>query len=185
MAETIQIHGFAELIADLRTLPDKLQKKAVKDSVRAGAKLILKEARKRAPKSVHRWEGAKVNKVPPGTLRKGIKIARATKQPKWIVRDIIGFTKKAWYGRLVEEGHKWVVGGTLAGGKKRRKTKGLPVTRGGRPTTSGQGRVVKHISAKPFLRPAFDANVDKTINIMRKTLGDGIKKMKFQILTVK
>ena len=176
---SLNIQGLDELLKELEGLERKIFDKVMAKSVLAGAKVIQKAAKELAPVRSNEWEGASYPN-PPGTLKKGIAIAKATRQPPTIVRYQVGFSKKAWYGRLVELGHKLVRGGTLAGGKKRRTTPGLPFTRGRkpRPTTSGQGRVVGHVPARPFLRPAFDNNVQKAIEAMKTTLREELDKLK-------
>ena len=152
-----EIHGFKELGEDLKKYERQLQQKVVKKATREGAKVILKAARANAPKRIQEWEGAKYAQ-PAGTLKKrGIRIERATRQPRHIVRDIIGFSKEAWYGRLVETGHKLV----------------------------RKGKVIGHVAAKPFLRPAFDANHARAIEVMKATMEEETKKLQFQILQAK
>ncbi|MCG8430379.1 MAG: HK97 gp10 family phage protein [Candidatus Omnitrophica bacterium] len=176
MTTEVKIEGFRELAMELKGLEPKLQKRVFGKVVRAGSKVVLKDARRRAPKRSREWEGASYPN-PPGTLRKGIIVRRKRGKSFGIIRDVIGFSKAAWYGRLVETGHRIVVGGTLAGGSKRRKTKGTPFTRSGRATTSGQGRVVGHVPPKPFLRPAFDNNIERVLTQMKQTLRSEIDKL--------
>ena len=184
MADVIKIEGLEELKKELRQFPEQLQKKALDKSVRAGSRIIVKAARNKAPKRAQQWEGMKYPN-PPGTLKKGIKAEKARRMPVYFRRDIIGFSPIAWYGALDERGHKIVRGGTLAGGSKRRKTSGLPFDRKGRPTTSGQGRVIAHAAARPFLRPAFDENQGKVIDAMKEKLGQEIGKLKMTYLKAK
>ena len=140
----ITLIGFKELAIELKTFPDKLKKKALGKVVRAGANVILKDARRRAPKRL-------------GKLRKGIKVQRKRRQPRNIIRDAIGFTKDAWYGRLVEYGHNIV-------------------------SSSGEKKVIGHVSAQPFLRPAFDNNINASLDAMHKKLEQEIGKMRLEKL---
>lgn len=184
MAELVKIEGLDQLHKDLKMFPEELQKKAISKSVRAGSKVVLKAARQKAPKRANEWEGMKYPN-PPGTLKKGIKVEKARGMPLHFARDIVGFSPIAWYGALVEIGHKIVRGGTLAGGSKKRKTPGLPFDKKGRPTTSGQGKVIGYAAARPFLRPAFDDNRDKIFLAMKETLSEQIGQIKMGIIKVK
>lgn len=49
MAEFMQLNGFTELAAALRELPEKVARNALRSAVNAGASVIKKEARSRAP----------------------------------------------------------------------------------------------------------------------------------------
>ena len=161
----LKITGFQELQRELESLEPKIRKKVLGKAVRAGSNIVKKDARAHAPKQAKSWEGMQYS-VPPGTLKKGIIVRRATRQPRYIVRDLIGFSKQAWYGRLVEMGHKLVRGGRLASGAKNKRK------------SSGGGKVIGHVAAKPFLRPAFDNNVDKVIAAMAKVLKEELGKLK-------
>jgi len=152
----ITVTGFAELSADLKKIESDLQKKISQKAVRAGANVILKAARANAPKRAKAWEGM-TYKNPPGTLKKGIKVARARKQPRGIVRDQIGFSGKAWYGAQVERGHNII----------------------------RNGKVIGHAEAHPFLRPAFDSNVDKSISTVREKLDAELAAIPLQLLRPK
>src|SRR3990167_7866986 len=149
MADVIKIEGLEELKKELRQFPEQLQKKALDKSVRAGSRIIVKAARNKAPKRAQQWEGMKYPN-PPGTLKKGIKAEKARRMPVYFRRDIIGFSPSAWYGALVERGHKIVRG----------------------------NKTIGHVAAKPFLRPAFDENLNKAIEAMKETLGKAIGKIK-------
>ena len=146
---SLNIQGLDELLKELEGLERKIFDKVMAKSVRAGAKVIQKAAKELAPVRSNEWEGASYPN-PPGTLKKGIAIAKATRQPPTIVRYQVGFSKKAWYGHLVERGHKLV----------------------------RKGNVIGHVPAHPFLRPAFDANVEKAIQEMEKVLKAELNKLK-------
>ena len=155
-SEIVKIQGFTELMDDLKKIPIELRTKAIAKSVRAGAKVVVKAARQKAPVRSNEWEGINYPN-PPGTLKKGIKAEKAKRQPSYIYRDVIGFSPKAWYGALVERGHKIVRG----------------------------DKTIGHVAAKPFLRPAFDDNQDKIFEAMREKLGEEIDKFKMGIIRVK
>lgn len=145
----LKITGLNELLKELQGLERKIFDKAMNKTVRAGAKVIQKAARENAPVRSNEWEGANYPN-PPGTLKKGIAIAKASRQPPTIVRYQVGFAPKAWYGHLVERGHKLV----------------------------RAGKTIGHVPAHPFLRPAFDNNVQKVIEEMKTTLRGELDKLK-------
>jgi len=149
----IKIEGLNELKKELSQFPEQLQKKALDKAVRAGSRLIVKAARDKAPKRANEWEGIKYPN-PPGTLKKGIKAEKARRMPAYFRRDIIGFSPVAWYGALVERGHKIVRG----------------------------DKTIGHVAAKPFLRPAFDENLNKAIDAMKEQLGKEIGKIKMNYI---
>ena len=152
----IKIEGLDELKKELSQFPEQLQKKALDKSVRAGSKIIVSAARSKAPVRAHEWEGIKYPN-PPGTLKKGIKAEKARLMPAYFRRDIIGFSPSAWYGALVERGHKIVRG----------------------------DKTIGHVAAKPFLRPAFDENLEKALDAMKEALGKAIGDIKMGIIKVK
>lgn len=151
----VKVEGFEELFKDLRSLEPRIAKRIAGKAVRAGANVVRDAARDKAPIRTNSWEGINYpNK--PGTLKKNIRVNRLGRQPRGIVRDIIGFSKKAWYGVLVERGHDIVVGG--------KKNKG--------------GKVIKHVPPHPILRPAFDNNVAKVMAAIKRVAAIEIEKMK-------
>lgn len=145
----LNIKGLDELLKELEGLERKIFDKTMAKTVRAGAKVIQKAAKEKAPVRSNEWEGVSYPN-PPGTLKKGIAIAKASRQPPTIVRYQVGFSKKAWYGHLVERGHKLV----------------------------RTGKTIGHVPAHPFLRPAFDDNVGKVIDAMKDTLREELDKLK-------
>ena len=157
MAE-VQIRGFKELDAELKILPLKVQQTIMGKVVRAGANVVLKAARDNAPaRSIveESWRsfGAK---NPPGFLksRKGIIVRRAKNPKAGHITDLVGISPKAFYGLFIEKG--W----NLTLNRKRGK------------------KQVRFISARPFLRPAFDNNRSRIIARMRVVFGLGILRYK-------
>lgn len=151
MAEAfiIKTKGFKELDEELARLPLKFQRKIMSKAVRESAKVVQRDARSRAPKRVDEWEGMDYP-TPPGTLKKNIKIERKKRGPKDEITDIVTHGRGAWYGRLVELGHRIV--------------------------TSGGRFTGRWVAGRPHLRPALDANVAQVINTQRKVIAAGIKK---------
>jgi len=102
MTMTTQVTGLSELLQNLRTLPGKVQAKALQRAVGAGAEVIRAEAELRAP--VHTGKIGKAH-PPAGTLKKSVYKARlldectATRET-WQVN----VRKKAYYAHMVEFG---------------------------------------------------------------------------------
>lgn len=144
MAGEIKLTGFKELDRELQKLPAKLQKKIMGKAVRESSKIVLKAAKRNAPVRTKEWPGM-VYKHPPGALRKFIKIRRA-KRTKNIIRDRISTGKFSFWGHLVEFGHDLI--------RNKRKIGSVP--------------------AKPFMRPAFDANINNVVNKMKEVIKSGI-----------
>jgi HK97 gp10 family phage protein len=105
---TIQITGLADLEKRLLDFPDKLARNILRGAIRAGAVVVQKEARSKAPKSTEPHMLGKGNKrveIQPGTLKKSIKVRlapfRSRTQP---VEYWIYVSKKAWYWKFQEFG---------------------------------------------------------------------------------
>jgi HK97 gp10 family phage protein len=89
-----KINGLRELSEQLKTMPDKLLKTAIRGAVGAGAKVIRDEARSR----VHNITG---------DLSQGIRFTTSVNLAQGTgVSKVFVSVKKAWYGRLVEFGTK-------------------------------------------------------------------------------
>lgn len=105
---TISITGLSELEKRLMDFPDKIAKNILSGAIRAGAVVIQKEARALAPVSHeahYLGKGSKRVEIPPGTLKKSIKVRSAPRRSKdnpieyWVY-----VAKKTWYWRFVEFG---------------------------------------------------------------------------------
>ena len=143
----VQLRGFAELDRELSKLPVKIQQKVLKKTVREGAKVVQKAARKNAPVSSNRLPGMKYE-YPSGHLRKNIKVRAMTKRDLsqyGNAKDMVGVKvtlgKGAWYGSMVEFGHK------LSRNKKQ----------------------FGHVPPNPFMRRAFDSNKQQVLAKMKTT----------------
>lgn len=104
MAEAVQIRGVEEIQRRLRELETRTAKKATRTALRAGAKIILDEARATAP-------------VRTGLVRRAIKV-KAGKSSKGMVSVLVQlgskmFAGKSFYGAFVNFGH--FMGKRLAG----------------------------------------------------------------------
>lgn len=151
---TVEIKGLKELDNNLKQLPLKIQKKVLRQAVRAGATIIRKEAKKNLKRLTF--------KRSTGTLEKSLIIVKDKKsKPFWPIFGV-GPDSKGWYGHLVEYGF-------YATGPKK---KGVTY-KASREKARAAG---KHTPAKPWFRPAFDTTVKKVIEQIGKRLGMGIER---------
>lgn len=146
MAETLNISGLKELQAALKELPDRIAKNVLRGSVAAGAAIIRNEARQRAP--VYTGEVA-AGHPPPGTLKRSIvqkqikELSNATKQTFFVtVRRGKEYQKQGKKGNLSQDAYyaSWVEFGN------------------------------SRMSARPYLRPAFEAKKEAAIEAIRAYL---------------
>lgn len=157
MTQQIEVSGLKELRETLtRTLPDKLQGKALQGALAKAALPILRTARARAP-------------VKTGRLRKAIYAFRDRKSTRTREGRLISVrsgkrfqktNRDAYYWKWLEFGH----------GIIKRKKGGVL----GRPDKGFFGREVQAVPARPFMRPAFEAKKFEALEIFRKTLSDQI-----------
>lgn len=153
----MKLTGMDALLRELHELPAKLERKAFTNATRAGAKVVVDEAKQSdAFKDRGKKYGRYAHRV--GNLRKSIKVykARGKKGEVTFYAGVIGGKKKddAYYARWVERGH--------AIGKKGRKGKGS----------------VGQVPAHPFLRPAFDNNRQKILDAISARVRTEIDKAK-------
>lgn len=116
----IQIDGLRELELRLLQLPEKLEKKILQESVRAGARVIQKEAKAIAPVSVaphilksyasavfKKFDSSKMGVwILPGNLKKMIrvKIDNSKSRGYAITYEVYVKNKDAWYWKFQEFG---------------------------------------------------------------------------------
>lgn len=134
MATTINFKGLRELGQALDTLPDKLQVNVMRGALRAGARVILNDAKSRVP-------------VKSGRLRDSLKVSTSGKggEPKATVRT------REFYAPFVEYGtgaHKIVA---APKGVLRFLDEAVAVV--DHPGTA----------PKPFMRPALDAQATAAV----------------------
>ena len=149
----VRINGLAELEATLKQLPAKLEKNVARASLRAGARVIADEARRRVP-------------VRTGKLRDTLRVTSSLKGgvPRASVK--VGDRKKGvFYAHMVERGTKL----HRIRPKWRRAMKP-----GGGDAGPYYGRVDISAQPAPFIRPAADtqarAAVEAFAAYMRKRL---------------
>lgn len=151
MAEEIiavNLTGLTDLVAALKALPERVEKKVVTFALREAAKPILKTARKAAPVGRYPENSGRVG----GQLKKNIKIRVFKKKRPGVVGLSVGSNVsdspqgKVFYGYFQEKG--WI---------PFRRAKGEPHVKD-RQLKPGEYR----IPGKFFIRRAYDAN--KTIS---------------------
>ena len=153
MAETglIRIEGLDQLARALRALPDRVARNGLRAAVYAGAKVIRDEARLKAPVATG---DLGPNQPPPGTLKRSIimkqipELSSAQKQTFFVtVRHGKKYRKQGKKGNLSQDAWYWrfVEFGTVK------------------------------MSARPFLRPAFDLKKHDALSAIKTRLAQRIE----------
>lgn len=173
MSQIIRVEGLAELRETLTsTLPKRLQGQAMQAALAKGAALIVRQAKVLAPRKS-------------GVLRRAIYQARSRAstrdRPSRIIRVRQGRKQQeknrdAYYWRWVEFGRGQVTAGQRTGrivtGKKIYKTCSKVL---GTPATGFFGKSVRAAPARPFMRPAFEAQKYAALEAIRAAIGEEIK----------
>lgn len=146
MADFENIAGLKELQQALKDLPDRIAKNVLRGSVNAGASVLKKEAQARAP--MYTGEVSQGH-PPPGTLK------RAVYQKS--IQELSGLTKQTFF-----------VG--VRKGKKYQK-------QGKKGNLSQDAFYAKFVefgtskmSARPFMRPAFEAKKNEAVEAIKAYL---------------
>ena len=155
-ARTITVAGLSELNDFLDMLPAKLEANIMRYALRAGAKLIMEDAKANVPVAPASSEGAKIYGGYAGALRDSLHLATRIKRP-WVIARVIagGKTKTGadvWYAHIIE--YTGAVPHTITA----KNRKGLTV--GGLLFQSVQHPGMK---AHPFMRPALDHEAQPAI----------------------
>lgn len=155
--------GFPETQAGFKALRELIADKATRAAVRAGSEVISAEEIQEAPVLDHKT--AQSTSLEPMAIKSGIRINSVRKVSDYVIRALVGprkGTRKA--AHLVEFGHRLIKGGRSwvdATGPK------------------GPGRLIGDVPAHPFLRPAYESSVKKSIEAfaaeLKKQLGRFIK----------
>ena len=147
-----EVTGLKELEQNLKRLPLRLQEKALVSAVRSSAGVIRDEARRMCPKKT-------------GALAKSIVAKRKRTAGGTVVYQV---GPRKFYGHMVEFG---------TGPHEIKMQKLGKVLKLGR-WRNVYALEVKHpgASAKPFLRPAFDAKYKEAIEKMRQALARSIER---------
>ena len=147
---TVQITGLSELNRALSEFPERLARNVLRGSVAAGAAVIRKDARERAP----RYEGpVAAGHPPPGTLKRAIYSAQA--------RRLSGLLQQVYQVGVVS-------------GKRTKKSG----RKSGRAADAYYWRFVEFgtvkMAARPFLRPAFEAKKLDAVEAIRAYMAQRI-----------
>ncbi len=173
--EESKILGMDELLKNLKTLPEKVQKRVLVGAVRAAAKPIVKEARALAPTKsgalkasigVTKFKTRKKSliwfQVSPRQHGNFTKRFTTASGQKWSIKDI----SDPWYAHFVEFGTYAKLDHPLINklSSKRRKRRDAIVVKGG------------GITPHPFMRPAFEKEGDKAIVALKEYMKKRIDK---------
>lgn len=146
------LQGWKELDRELAKMDSRVEKRIGLTGLKAGGRVIIKEARRLAPKKT-------------GTLRKSIKQKAPPKKPGRIFLDI--FTAKgkgqrfdAWYSHFVEFGYT----ATGPKGDKPGTFKQFRAVAKSKATQKGKGGAT-HVPAQPFMRPALHTRWREAIKV--------------------
>jgi HK97 gp10 family phage protein len=158
MSMSMKIAGIPEMQGKLKLMQQATNEDATRRAVRAGSAAIREAMTAEAP-VLDEWT-AKSTALEPGTLKEGIRFS-VRKLKGGVFRGIIGprrGTRRA--AHLVEYGHLLIKGGKLRIGPKG------PV---------GDGKVIGHVPAHPFLRPAYESSWKLAIAAFAEVLKSSLK----------
>lgn len=137
----IELLGWEEAVRQFHRLDDAVAAKELRRATLRGATPVRAEARRRVRRKS-------------GRLQKAIGI-KARSFGRYLTEVSIGFDRRrAWYGGMIELGHR------LVKGKKKRDKK-----------------VIGHVPAYPFLRPALDTQAKAAEERMREVFAQNISKV--------
>jgi len=168
MTNLVSIEGASELDKLLQMLPDEIAKKVVSNSLRAGARVVSSAMKSRCPigaeSHIYKYRkkvkptGKEFNREP-GFGKRQIRARLARNSELGEIAAIVGDSgisaaalagvgPKAFYLRFLEYG--WVL-------------------------TSHAGRKIRHVAARPFLRPSWESTQMAALNMIGSKLGAGIE----------
>jgi HK97 gp10 family phage protein len=174
MNDLVTIDGARELDRVLQMLPEEIARKVVNNSLRAGARVVAEEMKARCPIGAEahvyrhkkkRMFTGKVTVRPAGFGKKQIRARLAQPSEYGAIGSIVGDSNisaaavagvgsKAFYLKFLEWG--WILT-SHGGGRSSRKR-------------------IKHISPRPFLRPAWETTKMAALEKIGRNLGSGIEK---------
>ena len=157
MTESFKITGLKELDKALVRLEAKVSKKITRQGIAEAAKLFRREMRARAPKKT-------------GDLRRNIRFKLRSNYGRGFTGKV-GVSSKAFYARFIEYGtspHR-IPNEFVGRGRNKRKNN---VSFNGRVYT-----VINHpgTTARPFLRPAYEATKRRAIDAVGEKIWELIK----------
>ena len=151
MPNDVRIDGLQELARALRELPQRVARNGLRASVYAGAKVIRDEAKLKAPMAT---APLGPNQPPPGTLKRSIIMKQ--------VPELSGDKKQTFFV-------------TVRQGKKYRKQG----KKGNLSQDAWYWRFVEFgtvkMSAKPFLRPAFEGKKMEAVDAIKQRLAERVE----------
>lgn len=163
MAE-IQVKGLAELHKVLQNLPEQLEKKVLRNALRAGANEFKKAAQAQVP-------------VKSGALRKSIRVKTSARKGRYRLKaTVTAGNAEAWYSHLIEFGTGAYYTGS---GKSVGKEYEIKPAKGKALFFLGMARdAVVHpgIQPQPFMRPAFDSGSEAAINAFAESVRKRLSK---------
>lgn len=151
MSDTVQIKGLAELNRALAELPERVARNVLRGAVAAGAAVVRQEAKQRAP--VYD-QPVSDGHPPPGSLKRSIYSTQA----------------RALSSLLQQVYHVGVVSGQRNPRGLRNKAKPAPGAYYWRFVEFGTVKM----SARPFLRPAFEAKKFEAVEAIRAYMAERI-----------
>jgi HK97 gp10 family phage protein len=148
----VTVSGLDELGEQLEQLDLALQKRILFASLKSAGEVFLAPMKERCPVSVDAVaESTNTTRLVQGALRRDLKVrAKADRAAPTVY---VGPGKDTFHvARWIENGFD-----LTTHGRKR------------------QRRVIRHIKATPFIRPAFDANTEKAVEAFANALNDGLQ----------
>lgn len=182
MADTVVLQGWDELETKLLGLSAKIAKKVLRTSVYAGAALIKDAVKSKAPLLTGKTWG---EHQPPGTLKRSIIVKHVPEQSndyqqtyKVTVRQgkkYQGQGKKgtrsqdAFYAKWVEHGHWYVPPNP----NQTTSANGIDHKSNWKNHRAANRAI--WIPAHPFMRPAWDANNQQALDVIKIRMGEKIE----------
>lgn len=163
----IEVSGLRELRETLlKKLPEALQGKASQMALAAAARPIVNQAKALAPTRKPRgFMGPTQGESLQGNLRRSIYSYRFKGSTKTREVRHVGVRARAFYWRFIEFGRATIS-----------KAKGSL----GNPRKGWFGKIVRAVPARPFMRPAFEANKERAVGIYARSIQPAIVKVAAQ-----
>lgn len=141
---SMKVDGIKPLLKKLKSFPAKIEKKILRQALRAGGKIFQQQAKANAPvKSGLTKRSLKVRSMKRSRTRVGIRVATSAKD----------YTGDTFYASFVEYGHK--LGRRPGRGSKNKDTR-------------------RTIEGKHFIRSAYESKKDQALNVIKQQLRIGI-----------
>ncbi|MBK7082354.1 MAG: HK97 gp10 family phage protein [Betaproteobacteria bacterium] len=178
MEVTIQLQGFAELAAALKTLPDNIARNALRSAVAAGAAEVRVAAKANAlamrdtgtlARSIYQKQIRELSSLQRQTFYVGARKGKNLQAGRTFGKQgskTRTASMDAYYARWVEFGHF------------SRPSGGGRIPRGAGRAAVTSSSAVHWIPPHPFLRPAFDSRKGAAIEAMARKLRDRLERFK-------